>query len=143
MPSLPPSSAEERLAAARVGRLATVTEDGGPHVVPCTFALAGDRIYTAVDAKPKRTQRLKRLANLRANPRASLLVDHYEEDWTRLWWIRVDGAAGEVEDEGERARALAALAAKYPQYRETPPGGPVIRLVAERWRTWTSIPSEQ
>jgi PPOX class probable F420-dependent enzyme len=139
---MPPVSSEERLAAARVGHLATVTDEGRPHVVPCTFALHEGRIYTAVDAKPKRTQRLKRLANLRAHPHASLLVDHYEEDWARLWWIRVDGPAGEVLDTAERQRALAALAAKYPQYRDTPPAGPVIRLVAERWRSWSSVPSD-
>jgi PPOX class probable F420-dependent enzyme len=135
MPSSPPATAEQRLAAARVGRLATVTADGRPHVVPVCFALAGGRIHTAVDAKPKSTRALKRLENVRATGRASLLVDHYEEDWSRLWWVRVDGPA-EVVDAGE---ALAALAAKYEQYRAAPPAGPAIAITPERWRSW--IPS--
>lgn len=136
MPSSPPATAEERLAQARVGRLATVTADGRPHVVPVCFALAGGRIFTAVDAKPKSTRALRRLENVRATGRASLLVDHYEEDWSRLWWVRVDGAA-EVVDATE---ALDALAAKYEQYRTAPPAGPAIAIVPERWRSW--IPFE-
>jgi PPOX class probable F420-dependent enzyme len=136
MPSSPPAGAEERLAAARVGRLATVTADGLPHVVPVTFALAGATIVTAVDAKPKTTRALKRLENVRATGRASLLVDHYEEDWSRLWWVRVDGPAEVVESE----TAIDALAAKYEQYRDARPAGPVIALTPAAWRSW--IPSE-
>jgi PPOX class probable F420-dependent enzyme len=124
------------LAAARVGRLATVRPDGRPHVVVCCFAVEADLVWTAVDAKPKRGTRLQRLTNLRANPRASLLVDHYEEDWERLWWVRVDGTA-EVLDEGDD-RALAALTAKYPQYMASPPAGPVIALTIERVRAWSA-----
>jgi PPOX class probable F420-dependent enzyme len=136
-----------RAAAARVGHLATVTPEGRPHVVACTFALEGDRVWTAVDAKPKATRRLQRLANLRAHPRASLLVDHYEEDWTRLWWIRMDGPAHIHEDGPERERGIAALVVKYEQYAATPPPGPVIALDVERWTGWTgdpggSVPSE-
>ena len=133
MPSLSRASAEERLAAARVGRLATVTADGEPHLVPVCFALAGGRIVTAVDAKPKATRALRRLDNVRATGRASLLVDHYEEDWARLWWVRVDGPAAVVEPDGD---AMAALAAKYEQYRAQAPAGPVIALQPERWRSW-------
>jgi PPOX class probable F420-dependent enzyme len=136
MPSSPPATAEPRLAAARVGRLATVTADGRPHVVPVCFALDAGRIYTAVDAKPKTTQALRRLENVRATGRASLLVDHYEEDWSRLWWVRVDGAA-EVLDPGAGRDALAA---KYEQYRAAPPAGPVIAISPDRWRSW--IPFE-
>jgi PPOX class probable F420-dependent enzyme len=132
MPSLPAATAEQRLAQARVGRLATVTADGRPHVVPVCFALAGGRIYTAVDAKPKSTRALRRLENVRATGRASLLVDHYEEDWSRLWWVRVDGPAEVLESEV----ALDALAAKYAQYRGERPGGPVIAIAPERWRSW-------
>jgi PPOX class probable F420-dependent enzyme len=134
MPSSPPATPEQRLAAARVGRLATVTAAGEPHVVPVCFALQGDRIYTAVDAKPKSTRALKRLENVRASGRASLLVDHYEEDWTRLWWVRVDGTAEVVESE----QALDALAAKYEQYRASRPAGPVIAIARLRWRTWVA-----
>jgi PPOX class probable F420-dependent enzyme len=136
MPSSPPATAEQRLAAARVGRLATVTADGRPHVVPVCFALDAGRIYTAVDAKPKTTQALRRLENVRATGRASLLVDHYEEDWSRLWWVRVDGAAEVLEPGAGRE----ALAAKYEQYRAAPPAGPVIAISPDRWRSW--IPFE-
>ena len=129
--------ARERLATARVGRLGTVTADGDPHVVPCCFALVGTTVVTAVDAKPKSTQALRRLANVRAHPRATLLVDHYDDrDWGALWWVRVDGAARVVEDGPERDQAVAALAAKYDQYREAPPPGAVIALNATTWRTW-------
>jgi PPOX class probable F420-dependent enzyme len=127
-----------RLAEARVGHLATVTPDGRPHVVACCFALEAGRIWTAVDAKPKATTRLQRLVNLRAHPRASLLVDHYEEDWTRLWWVRADGPARIHEDGPERAAGLAALAAKYDQYAASAPPGPVIALDAERFSGWAA-----
>ena len=135
MPSWPPAIAEERLARARVGRLATVTADGRPHTVPVCFALHTGRIVTAVDAKPKSTRALRRLENVRATGRASLLVDHYEEDWSRLWWVRVDGSAEVVESEP----AIDALAAKYDRYREARPEGPVIAITPDRWRSW--VPS--
>ena len=83
--------ARRRLAAARVARLATVGGPGSPHLVPVTFAVAGDRIYSAVDAKPKTTRDLRRLRNIRADPRVAVLADHYDEDWSRLWWARADG----------------------------------------------------
>jgi PPOX class probable F420-dependent enzyme len=102
-----------RVAAARVARLATVTADGRPHVVPCCFALAADTVYSAVDAKPKTTLALRRLANVEANPAASLLVDHYDDDWSALWWVRLDGVARVVADQAERGSAVARLAAKY------------------------------
>jgi PPOX class probable F420-dependent enzyme len=128
----------ELLAAERVGRLATVRPDGRPHVVACCFAASGARVWTAVDAKPKATARLQRLANVRAHPWASLLVDHYEDDWEALWWVRVDGPAAVLEDGDERAEALAALAAKYPQYATAPPAGPVIALTVERVSGWAA-----
>jgi PPOX class probable F420-dependent enzyme len=131
-------SCRARLASGRVGRLATVRPDGRPHVVVCCFALDGDRLWTAVDAKPKATTRLQRLANVRAHPWASLLVDHYEEDWDRLWWVRVDGAAAVLEEGAERERAVAALVAKYAQYASAPPEGPVLALAVERWRGWAA-----
>jgi PPOX class probable F420-dependent enzyme len=127
------------LAAARVGRLATVRPDGGPHVVVCCFAVAGDQVWTAIDAKPKRPgARLQRLANIRANPRASLLVDHYEEDWDQLWWVRVDGAAAVLEIGNEEDRAIAALTARYPQYARARPPGPVIAIAIERITGWSA-----
>lgn len=82
-----------RFAARRVARLSTVSARGDPHVVPVVFAVVGDVVFTAVDAKPKSTRSLRRLANIEAKPRVSMLVDHYEEDWSALWWVRVDGTA--------------------------------------------------
>jgi PPOX class probable F420-dependent enzyme len=126
-----------RVAAARVGRLATVTVDHRPHVVPCCFALAGDAVVTAVDAKPKSTTALRRLDNVRSNPSVTLLVDHYDDaDWARLWWVRVDGLARVVSGGAEQAAALAVLTAKYLQYRELTPPGPVIVIEHLRWRAW-------
>jgi PPOX class probable F420-dependent enzyme len=135
MPSLPHGIAEQRLALARIGRLATVTAAGRPHIVPVCFALHHGRIYTAVDAKPKATSELARLENVRATGRASLLVDHYDEDWSELWWVRVDGAAEVIDSE----QAVDALVAKYDQYRAQRPAGPVIAIEPDRWRSW--VPS--
>lgn len=138
-----------RVAAARVGRLATVTPDGRPHVVPCCFVLDGDTLYSAVDGKPKSTLALRRLDNVRAHPAASLLVDHYDDDWATLWWVRVDGSARVIEADGsgernganepervERDRALALLSAKYEQYRTRRPPGAVIAIDVTGWRSW-------
>ena len=127
-----------RLSGARIGHLATVRPDGRPHVVACCFALHGDRLWTAVDAKPKATPRLQRLANVRAHPWASLLVDHYEEDWDALWWVRVAGAAAVLSDGSEYEEALAALVAKYEQYATAPPRGAVIAIAVERWSGWSA-----
>ena len=120
--------------AARIGRLATVTADGRPHVVPCCFAVIGATIVSAVDGKAKSTLALRRLENVRTNPHASLLVDHYSDDWSTLWWVRVDGPARVVEGGAERDDAVAALQEKYEQYRTTPPPGAVIVLEAAQWR---------
>jgi PPOX class probable F420-dependent enzyme len=129
----------ERVAGARVGRLATVGADGAPHLVPCCFALRGDTVYSAVDGKPKSTRALRRLDNVRAHPRATLLVDFYDEDWTALWWVRVDARA-RVADATDDARvfadAVAHLQEKYEQYRREPPAGPVVVLDIEQWRAW-------
>jgi PPOX class probable F420-dependent enzyme len=134
------SAARARFAAARVARLATADAGGRPHLVPVCFALAGDTVYVAVDAKPKRTQKLKRLVNLAENPAAALLADHYDDaDWTRLWWARADGTARILEGEDpERIRALALLAERYRQYAETSPPGPVIAIDVARWSGWTA-----
>ena len=127
----------QRVAAARVGRLATVTPEGAPHLVPCCFTLVGDALVTAVDGKPKATTALRRLANVRAHPSVTLLVDHYDDaDWSRLWWVRVDGTARVVTDGPEREAALDALAAKYAQYRALRPPGAVIVVERLTWRGW-------
>lgn len=120
-------------------------DDGAPHLVPVTFALVSpaegtagprDEVVVAVDHKPKSTRDLKRLRNIAGNPRVTLLADRYDDDWTRLWWVRADGLAS-VEHEGAaRTSALDALAGRYPQYREHRPEGPVIRVAVTRWSGW-------
>jgi PPOX class probable F420-dependent enzyme len=125
-----------RLAEARVGRLATVTAEGRPHLVPCCFAVRGDTIYSAVDHKPKSTRRLQRLENLGANPNAALLVDHYADDWSTLWWVRADGTGRILDDGPDVTDAVALLVAKYSQYRDNPPAGPVIAINVSVWRSW-------
>lgn len=127
----------EHLAEARVARLATVGESGQPHVVPITFALDGDTLYFAVDAKPKRTRDLRRLKNIAANPAVSVLLDHYEEDWTRLWWVRADGRARIVDGAAEIERAIDLLRLRYPQYERSRPGGPVVAIRIERISGWS------
>jgi PPOX class probable F420-dependent enzyme len=127
------------LGSARVARLATVGADGRPHVVPVVFALVADVVWSAVDAKPKTTHRLRRLANVRATGRASLLVDSYDEDWAALWWVRVDGPAQVLLPDDPRApEGVDALVAKYPQYRKARPTGPVLAVRCETWRSWSA-----
>jgi PPOX class probable F420-dependent enzyme len=123
---------------APVARLATVDAEGRPHLVPCCFALDGDVAYSVVDHKPKRSTALRRLDNIRASPAVCLLVDHYEDDWTRLWWVRLDGTARIVEDGPEHASAIALLCAKYPQYRATPPSGAVVAIDVTACRSWSA-----
>jgi PPOX class probable F420-dependent enzyme len=130
------AEARARLASVPVIRLATVDRTGRPHLVVVTFAVDGDRVYTAVDAKPKRTRELKRLRNIRADPRVAVLADHYEDDWTRLWWVRADATATIVEDAAAMAEPLALLRGRYPHYRDEPPAGPVIAITVERWTGW-------
>jgi PPOX class probable F420-dependent enzyme len=127
-----------RAAGARVGHLATVRPDGTPHVVPCCFAIDGDTVFTAIDdVKPKSTLALRRLDNIRRHPDVTLIVDHYDEDWAQLWWIRMDGRARIADPgSGEHATGLGALVAKYEQYRRSPPPGPMIVIAIERWASW-------
>ena len=130
--------ARELFASAAVARLATVAADGAPHLVPVCFAVNGAVVYSAVDDKPKRTTDLARLANIAAEPRVALLADHYDGDWTRLWWVRADGRARVVTAADERALALEALAAAYTQYAGRPPQGPVIAIEVHRWSGWSA-----
>jgi len=125
--------ARHRFKEARVARLATVDANDNPHLVPICFVLdeTTDTIYSAVDAKPKTTPDLKRLRNIEAHPAVTLLVDHYEDDWAHVWWVRVDGTAT-VHDTHEQGRA--ALAAKYAQYTDALLG----RIVAVQVHKWTS-----
>jgi len=127
---------DPRLAAARVAGLATTDPDGRPHLVPIVFALDGETLYSAVDRKPKRSSRLRRIENARARPDVTILVDHYDEDWSRLWWIRLRGQARVLDEGPERERALELLAEKYPQYRSDPPDGPVLAVDVTEVREW-------
>jgi PPOX class probable F420-dependent enzyme len=121
-----------------VARLATAGDDGWPHIVPITLALDADHIYTAVDAKAKTTTDLKRLRNIRANPRVAVLADHYDEDWAALWWVRADGNASVIEAPDDMAAPLRLLAARYPQYSGRAPQGPVISIEVIRWTGWAA-----
>jgi PPOX class probable F420-dependent enzyme len=134
--NLESAEARRRLEAARVAHLATVGEDGRPQVVPVAFATWDDTIAVAIDHKPKRTTDLQRLRNIRANPHVSVLADHYEERWESLWWVRADGRASIVEEPDGRAEPIRRLCAKYPQYRERVPEGPVIAITVTRWSGW-------
>jgi PPOX class probable F420-dependent enzyme len=135
------AQARERFARARVARLATAGADGRPHLVPIVFALAGETIYSVVDDKPKRTTDLRRLRNALANPAASVLVDHYDDDdWSALWWARADGRARVLDPgEPEAVAAVALLTERYPQQRAT---GPVLALDVERWTDWSARASK-
>jgi PPOX class probable F420-dependent enzyme len=128
-----------RFAAARVARLATAGADGVPHLVPLVFALDSGTIYSCVDHKPKRTTALRRLANISANPAVTLLVDHYDENWDHLWWVRVDGRAEILEPgSAEGTTAIDVLAAKYPQYLDLRPDGPVVAVRNLSWHHWAA-----
>ena len=126
-----------RLVDARVARLATADAEGRPHVVPIAFAHDDENLYFAVDDKPKRSRNLKRLRNIAGNPRVSVLVDHYEDDWTRLWWVRVDGAAHVLDHDAEAQRAIDLLVRKYAQYARKRPQGPVVAIRIEHMTGWS------
>lgn len=137
--------AAQRFAAAPVAVLATAsipgpTANAVPHVVPVVFAVhfggAGETIYTAVDAKRKTTQRLRRLSNIAANPTVSLLVEHYDADWTQLWWARADGVASVHHGGEEMAAGYSALRRKYPQYDRVALDGPVVSIAVSHWSSW-------
>jgi PPOX class probable F420-dependent enzyme len=119
-----------------VAMLATVGPDAVPHIVPVVFAVHGDVVYTAVDAKRKSTRRLRRLANIEANPQVSLLVDHYENDWSQLWWVRADGVAAIHYSGEEMAAGYALLRRKYSQYQRIALDGPVVTVDVKRWSSW-------
>ena len=137
-----PLTAEQHAFAARhrVARLASADAAGAPHVIPICYALAGDDLYFVVDEKPKRTRTgLKRLRNIAANPRVALVIDAYDEDWTRLAYLLIQGAAARVTDGEEYARGLEALRQRYPQYRQMPLAfttHPMIRIAPSRVHLW-------
>ena len=126
----------ERVASAPVAQLATAGADGVPHLVPVVFAVNNDVIYTAVDAKRKSTKRLRRMVNIEANPAVSLIVDHYDDDWSQLWWVRADGTAQIHYSGDEMAAGYFALRRKYVQYQRIALDGPVITVNVQRWSGW-------
>jgi PPOX class probable F420-dependent enzyme len=130
-----PVEARTRFAAERVARLATVRPDGAPHVVPVVFVVEDDRIWLVVDQKPKRSRDLQRLANVASEPRVSVLLDHYDDDWSALWWVRADGVA---RIDVDPVRWTARFAAKYPPYAQDPPKGPAIAVDVDRWTGWSA-----
>jgi PPOX class probable F420-dependent enzyme len=135
---LDPGEMRRRVGSARVARLATVDARARPHLVPVCFAVVGEVAYTAVDHKPKRGPMLRRISNIEATRHACLLVDEYADDWSRLWWVRMDATGRLVHDPDEVGRAHAALIEKYAQYAERPPAGPVIALDIRRWSGWSA-----
>ncbi|MEU2587458.1 TIGR03668 family PPOX class F420-dependent oxidoreductase [Streptomyces avermitilis] len=150
MPDLDEDEARRRFMAARVARLATVDTEGHPHLVPVVFARHGAEVVTAVDWKPKRSPRLKRLRNIAAHPAVCLLVDAYDEDWDRLWWVRADGSARVLPPDApeprvreEYAAVIAVLREKYAPYRQRPPNGPVIAITVHRWHGWRAAPEAE
>ncbi len=131
-----PEEARRRVTRARVATLATLRRDGTPHLVPFCFALDGDSLVSAVDQKPKRTSHLQRLANVAQDDRATVLIDEYDERWDRLWWVRLEGSARVLPEGAVADRARVLLVAKYQQYRDRPPSGPVLCLTIRRWSSW-------
>ncbi len=136
-PQGPPAQVLGRFADALVARLARMSPDG-PRIVPVTFAWhAGRAVWAVDDVKPKRGRELQRLRDLAADPRVALLVDHYEDDWSALWWVELRGTASILEGEAAEA-ALDVLAARYPAYLKARPPGPVIEIEPERWTWWSA-----
>ncbi|MER5896958.1 TIGR03668 family PPOX class F420-dependent oxidoreductase [Streptomyces sp. NPDC001876] len=130
------ADARTRFASSPVARLATADAAGVPHVVPVTFAVSGDVLYFAIDHKPKSTGNLRRLRNIRENPKVSVLVDHYAADWSALWWVRADGRAEIWDDGRDRLKVVGLLQGKYEQYRDQPPEGPIVAIRIEQWSGW-------
>jgi PPOX class probable F420-dependent enzyme len=135
---MPPPGMLASLLRARRGYLGTIGSDGGPRVLPVCFTWAGDVVWTAIDAKPKRTEEPQRLRDIDANPKASFTVDRWDEDWSRLAWLQARGEARVLGEGDETERVLSALADKYSQYASTPLTGPVIRIDVESWVGWSA-----
>ena len=136
LPGVDREIAHTRMLSAQVARLATIDPDGRPHLVPIVFVIHGETLYSAVDAKPKRSRRLRRIENARDRPDVTVLADHYEDDWSRLWWVRLDGRARVLDAGDEAELALRLLSEKYEQYRREQPGLPVLAIDIRTWRGW-------
>ena len=129
--------------AARVARLATADAGGAPHLIPICFAYDGSCFYSVLDQKPKRAPLtgLKRVRNIMSNPKVALVLDHYEEEWDRLWYVLVTGTAELVRGGEEQRQAVALLREKYPQYRDMEiDENPVIKITPSRFTSWGQIP---
>lgn len=136
MPGPPPNFAS--LLRERRGFLATIGEEGVPHLLPICFTWAGDVIWTAVDGKPKDSDDLQRLRDVESNSNVAFTVDRWDEDWGKLAWLQGRGSARILSNAEEIAKAREALRAKYPQYQETSLDGPVIRIEVDRWVGWAA-----
>lgn len=126
---------------ARVARLGTIDPDGAPNLVPVCYAAEGSTLYSGVDQKPKSTTRLRRIRNIERDPRVMVLVDHYEDDWERAWWVRLRGRA-RLLGEGESRRGVELLVAKYPQYVDEPPDAELLAIEVSDWQGWSMAPLE-
>ena len=127
----------------RVAHLATADIHGAPHVIPICFAYDGQCFYSVLDRKPKRAAltMLKRVRNILSNPNAALVLDHYEEDWDRLWYVLVTGTAQLIQDGEEHQRAIRLLREKYPRYRDMDiDGNPVIKIAPTKITSWGKVP---
>ena len=132
--------------ATHVARLATADARGVPHVIPICFAYDGEHLYSVLDLKPKRTSltRLRRVRNILSNPNVALVLDYYDEDWTRLWYILVTGTAKLIQEGEEHQRAIGLLRAKYPQYHNMDiDENPMIRITPEKITSWGDLPQEE
>ena len=107
-------------------------------LVPIVFAIDGESLITAVDHKPKSSQWLQRLTNITTHPEVAVLVDHYDDDWDRLWWVRLRGTARVLEPGPAHSAAISPLVAKYPQYVGRPPTGPAIVVAISVWQGWAA-----
>lgn len=137
MPSLPADIARARFADARVARLGTIDAQGRAHIVPVVFAVVGGTVYSPIDHKPKTTPELVRARNIEADPRVTLLVDHYDDDaWEALWWVCARGLAALHGDGPDWRTAVAALTAKYEQYRREPLTERMLAIDVEEWAGW-------
>ena len=132
-----PSECLRRVSTERVATLATIGAER-PHLVPVVFAVDEDRLVTAVDHKPKRSVRLQRLVNIARDPGVTVLVNRYDDNWERLWWVRADGSARILDDGSEMRRGIDLLVERYEQYRQIRPQGPLIEISVVRWTGWSA-----
>jgi PPOX class probable F420-dependent enzyme len=128
----------------RIAHFATADAEGQPHVVPICFVVMDGDFYFVIDLKPKRTTRLKRLRNIEENPNVALVIDRYDEDWSRLGWLMLQGVASVIESGPQHGAAVAALAEKYAQYRDMAlDDRPIVRIVPGRVSSWGDLDEER